>query len=128
VTDLLANLEPKPLWRYFLELSRIPRASKQEAAAAAWVVAQARALGCQVEQDRVGNILIRKAASPGREGRPVVAMQAHVDMVCEKNEGTAHDFSRSAATVTCCAPAAPPWGPTTASAWPRRWRCWPTPT
>jgi dipeptidase D len=94
VTDLLANLEPKPLWRYFLELSRIPRASKQEAAAAAWVVAQARALGCQVEQDQVGNILIRKAASPGREGRPVVAMQAHVDMVCEKNEGTAHDFAK----------------------------------
>lgn len=94
MTDLLANLDPKPLWRYFLELSKIPRASKQEAAAAAWVVAQAKALGCQVEQDKVGNVLIRKAASPGREKRPVVAMQAHVDMVCEKNEGTVHDFTK----------------------------------
>lgn len=94
MTDLLATLEPKPLWRYFLELSKIPRPSKQESAAAAWVVAQAKALGCQVEQDQVGNILIRKAASPGREGRPAVVMQAHVDMVCEKNEGTAHDFAK----------------------------------
>ena len=94
MNDLLANLEPKPLWRYFLELSKIPRASKQEAAAAAWVVAQAKALGCQVEQDKVGNVLIRKAASPGREKHPVTAMQAHVDMVCEKNEGTVHDFAK----------------------------------
>jgi dipeptidase D len=94
VTDLLADLEPKPLWRYFLELSKIPRASKQEAAAAAWVMAQAKALGCQVEQDEVGNVLIRKKATPGREDRPVVAMQAHCDMVCEKNEGTVHDFSK----------------------------------
>jgi dipeptidase D len=94
VTDLLANLDPKPLWRYFLELSKIPRASRQEAAAAAWVVSQAKALGCQVEQDKVGNVLIRKAASPGREQRPLLAMQAHVDMVCEKNEGTVHDFAK----------------------------------
>ncbi|HSM93334.1 MAG TPA: aminoacyl-histidine dipeptidase [Anaeromyxobacteraceae bacterium] len=82
------------LWRFFLELSRIPRGSKNEAAAARWVMEQARAAGCEVEQDGAGNVLARKRASPGREGAPVVALQSHVDMVCEKNEGTAHDFTR----------------------------------
>jgi len=94
MSDLLEHLEPRPLWAYFLGLSAIPRGSKQEAAAAAWVAEQGRALGCLVERDAVGNVLIRKAASPGREGRPAVALQCHVDMVCEKNEGTPHDFSR----------------------------------
>ena len=89
---------------------------------------QGRALGCQVERDAVGNVLIRKPASPGRERRPPVALQGHVDMVCEKNEGTPHDFAKdpiaSAATATCSAPPAPPWAPTTASAWRPAWPCW----
>lgn len=90
----LADLQPKRVWDYFLALSAIPRASKQEAAAAAWVADQGRALGLQVETDAVGNVLIRKPGSPGHEHAPVVAMQAHVDMVCEKNEGTVHDFAK----------------------------------
>ena len=90
---LLENLEPKTLWGYFLGLSQIPRGSKAEAAAAAWVVDQAKALGCAVEQDAVGNVLIRKAATAGRGDHPTLAMQAHIDMVCEKNEGTVHDFA-----------------------------------
>ena len=49
---------------------------------------QARAAGCEVEQDAAGNVLARKRATPGCEGAPVVALQSHVDMVCEKNEGT----------------------------------------
>lgn len=94
MSDLLDTLDPKPLWRFFLELSAIPRGSKHEAAAARWVLEQGKALGCQAEQDAVGNVLLRKPASPGREGRPAVALQCHVDMVCEKNEGTPHDFLR----------------------------------
>jgi len=94
VETLLANLETRSLWGYFTELSRIPRGSKAEAAASAWVAAQGRALGCAVEQDAVGNVLIRKPATPGREQHPAVALQAHVDMVCEQNEGTGHDFTR----------------------------------
>lgn len=89
---LLETLDPKPLWAYFLELSKIPRGSKAEAAAADWVADQGRALGLEVERDAVGNVLIRKPAAPGQEHRPCVALQAHVDMVCEKNEGTIHDF------------------------------------
>lgn len=89
---LLESLEPQTIWSYFLELSKIPRGSKNEAEAAAWVAEQAKALGCVVERDEVGNVIIRKAATPGKEGSPTVCLQAHVDMVCEKNEGTEHDF------------------------------------
>ncbi len=90
--NLLDNLEPKPLWNYFFELSKIPRGSKVEAEAAQWVADQGRALGLEVEQDAVGNVLIRKPGTKGKENRPGVTLQAHVDMVCEKNEGTQHDF------------------------------------
>jgi dipeptidase D len=90
----LDQLEPKPLWRNFLELSRIPRGSRNEAAAAAWVAERARACGCEVEKDAAGNVLARKAATRGRERAPAVTLQSHVDMVCEKNEGTVHDFER----------------------------------
>ena len=89
---LLNSLEPRLLWKYFLALSQIPRGSKNEAAAALWVAEQARALGCDVIQDEVGNVIARKAATPGREQAPITALQAHVDMVCEKNEATVHDF------------------------------------
>jgi dipeptidase D len=94
VNVLLDSLEPRTIWSYFLELSKIPRGSKNEAAAADWVAGQAKALGCEVERDKVGNVIIRKKAAPGREGRPTTCLQAHVDMVCEKNEGTDHDFTR----------------------------------
>lgn len=89
---LLESLEPQTIWSYFLALSKIPRGSKNEAEAAAWVADQARALGCEVERDEVGNVIIRKRATAGKEGRPTVCLQAHVDMVCEQNEGTGHDF------------------------------------
>jgi dipeptidase D len=94
VDSTFTSLAPQPLWSYFAQLSRIPRGSKAEAEAAAWVAEQGRALGLESEQDEAGNVLIRKPATPGREGRPGVALQAHVDMVCEKNEGTVHDFTR----------------------------------
>ena len=91
---LLTAPETKTLWEYFLGLSKIPRGSKNEAAAADWVAEQGRKLGCVVERDAVGNVLIRKAAAKGKEGRPTTCLQAHVDMVCEKNEDTVHDFTR----------------------------------
>jgi len=90
----LADLQPRRLWAYFQELSRIPRGSKNEAAAARWAVEQGRELSLEVETDAAGNVLLRKPATPGREGRPGIALQAHLDMVCEKNEGTAHDFTK----------------------------------
>jgi len=94
VNALLESLEPQTIWSYFLALSKIPRGSKNEGEAAAWVADQARALGCEVERDEIGNVIIRKRATAGKEDRPTVCLQAHVDMVCEKNEGTDHDFTK----------------------------------
>ncbi len=94
MTYQLDTLEPKLLWDFFSELSKIPRGSKQEAAAAQWVADQGRALGLEVIQDAVGNVVIRKPATPGYENRPGFVLQAHVDMVCEKNEDTVHDFEK----------------------------------
>ena len=84
------NLEP--LWRHFEALSAIPRASEKEAAARSYVLAQAVRLGLESVADRVGNIVIRKPARPGRENAVPAVLQGHLDMVCEKNEGTRHNF------------------------------------
>ncbi|MBM4060691.1 MAG: aminoacyl-histidine dipeptidase [Planctomycetes bacterium] len=88
------ELEPAGLWGPFLDLSRIPRGSGNETAAAKWFADRARAAGCEVLQDKVGNVLARKKAQKGREGAVPVVLQCHVDMVCEKNEATAHDFRK----------------------------------
>ncbi len=95
----LSSLEPRRLWGYFLELSAIPRGSGNEAAAARWAAEQCKALGLEVETDTAWNVLVRKPAAPGKQGRPGLALQAHLDMVCEKNEGTAHDFLREGIRV-----------------------------
>ncbi|MBS1874189.1 MAG: aminoacyl-histidine dipeptidase [Acidobacteria bacterium] len=86
------TLEPKAIFRHFAALAAIPRASGKEAAARAYVLEQASRLGLEAIQDSAGNVVIRKPASPGRESAPMAALQSHLDMVCEKNEGTAHDF------------------------------------
>jgi len=86
------NLEPQPLWRHFEALAAIPRASEKEAAARAYVLAQAARLGLEAVTDDVGNIVVRKPARPGREGAVAAVLQGHLDMVCEKNEGTIHNF------------------------------------
>lgn len=88
----LVSLEPKILWKHFDALAAIPRASTKEAAARQYVLAQAERLGLKAEHDPVGNTVIRKPARAGHEGAPVAALQGHLDMVCEKNEGTPHNF------------------------------------
>ena len=89
---VMENLEPQSLWRHFEALSAIPRASEKEAAARNYVLAQAARLGLESTTDGVGNVVIRKPARPGREGAAMAVLQGHLDMVCEKNEGTAHNF------------------------------------
>jgi dipeptidase D len=89
---VLENLQPQSLWRHFEALSAIPRASEKEAAARNYVLAQAARVGLESTQDGVGNIVIRKPARPGREGAVPAVLQGHLDMVCEKNEGTHHNF------------------------------------
>ncbi len=88
----LENLQPESLWRHFEALSAIPRASEKEASARSYVLAQAARLGLESTADDVGNIVIRKPARLGREGAVPAVLQGHLDMVCEKNEGTTHNF------------------------------------
>lgn len=90
--NLLENVEPRLLWKHFQALSAIPRGSKNEQQAAAHVLAEGRRMGLESVQDACGNVLIRKPATPGRENSPTIVLQGHLDMVCEKNEETVHDF------------------------------------
>ncbi len=88
------NLKPERMWHYFYELNQIPRESKHELDAAAWVVKVAKELNLEVKQDEVFNVLVSKPATPGFENAPKVCIQGHLDMVCEKNTGTEHDFRK----------------------------------
>jgi dipeptidase D len=88
----LANLQPEAIWKHFDRLAAIPRASTKEAAARDYVLSLVAKLGLESIQDDAGNLVIRKPARPGREGAPMALLQGHLDMVCEKNEGTVHDF------------------------------------
>ena len=92
MTPALADLEPKELWKHFDALAAIPRASTKEAAARNYVLSIAAKHKLAVEHDQVGNTVVRKPAHPGRESAPMALLQGHLDMVCEKNEGTAHNF------------------------------------
>jgi dipeptidase D len=86
------DLEPKLIWKHFEELTRIPRCSKHEERVAEYVMEVARNAGCAVEQDDVGNVIVRKEAT-GTTDVPMITVQAHLDMVCEKNSDVDHDFS-----------------------------------
>ena len=94
MTPALAQLDPKEVWKHFAALAQIPRPSTKEAAAREYVLSVAKRQGLESVHDRVGNTVIRKPARPGRERAPMALLQGHLDMVCEKNEGTAHDFDR----------------------------------
>lgn len=98
-TSAIAGLEPAALWNYFAELNRIPRESKNEAAAGRYVVRVAKELGLEHAQDAAGNIVVRKPAAPGFEGRPSVCLQGHLDMVCVARPGKKHDFARDPITL-----------------------------
>ncbi len=85
--------DPTPL-RLFAALSAIPRPSGSEGEIADYLVAFAQKNGLAVYRDAANNVLIRKNATKGREGEPPLLLQAHSDMVAEKNSGVTHDFSK----------------------------------
>ncbi len=89
----LTQLEPKAVWNYFEEICRIPRPSKKEGKIAAYLLKFARQHQLEARQDEAGNVLIKKPAFQGMENAPVVVLQSHMDMVCEKNAATLHDFN-----------------------------------
>jgi dipeptidase D len=90
-SGVLDGLEPALVWRRFSELTRIARPSKQEDEARAHVLAWAGARGLAASVDAAGNTVVRIPASPGRERASTVALQAHLDMVCERDEESPYD-------------------------------------
>src|SRR6185369_3529236 len=89
---VIDGLKPELFWKYFAEIARIPRPSKHEERIARYVLDTAKELGLDAIQDGCGNIVVRKPASPGREQGSSICLQAHLDMVCEKNADKVHDF------------------------------------
>lgn len=92
--NVLKDLEPERLWYYFIEILQIPRPSKKEDKIAEYVLKFGKNLNLETVQDEVGNIVIRKPATIGREKVKMVALQSHLDMVGEKNSDVNHDFDK----------------------------------
>ncbi|MBN1939395.1 MAG: aminoacyl-histidine dipeptidase [Candidatus Aminicenantes bacterium] len=94
MSNPLSNLNPQPLWKHFEEICRIPHGSGHEKVLADYVISRAKALNLWAKKDAVGNVLIRKPASPGKEASTGVILQGHLDMVWEKNSDVAHNFEK----------------------------------
>ena len=89
---MFSNLQPSAVWRYFGEIMQIPRPSKHEEKISAYLQNFGLQHGLETLHDELGNVLIRKPASKGYEQSQGVCLQAHMDMVCEKNGDKQFDF------------------------------------
>lgn len=89
----LSSLYPQPLWQWFAQICAIPHPSKHEHALSQHIQQWARDKGLAVVEDKVGNLIIKKPATPGFENRKIVVIQAHLDMVPQKNADKIHDFT-----------------------------------
>lgn len=90
----VSDLEPKELWQHFDKILTIPRGSKNERAIGQSVIEIAKKHGFSYKQDDIGNIVVSKPATPGFESAPITILQAHLDMVNEKNADVEHDFTK----------------------------------
>ncbi len=88
----IRQLEPTSVWNHFSDLNAVPRPSKKEEKVIAFMMAFGESLGLRTEKDEVGNVVIWKPATPGMEDRRTTVMQSHLDMVCQQNAGTNHNF------------------------------------
>ena len=80
----ITQLQPAAVWKYFHEITQIPRPSKKEKKMIAYLVETGKRLGLETLTDEAGNVLIRKPATPGKENVTPIVFQGHMDMVCEK--------------------------------------------
>ncbi len=88
----IEGLEPKLVWEYFYGITQVPHPSKKEEKIRAHVREFATSNNFEFVEDEVGNIVIKVPATSGYENAPTIVIQGHIDMVCEKNKGTDHDF------------------------------------
>lgn len=92
MNEAIKNLEPKSVWNYFAQLNAVPRASKKEEQVIRFMKDFGLELGLETMEDEVGNVIIRKPATPGMESRKTIVLQSHLDMVHQKNNDTDFDF------------------------------------
>lgn len=90
--NVFQNLKPEQVWQYFAEICKIPHPSKKEEKMVKYLLDFGKKHNLETLTDEVGNVVIRKPATPGYEDKPWVALQSHIDMVCEKEAGSAHNF------------------------------------
>lgn len=88
----ITELKPEIVWKFFHQVTQVPRPSKKEEKMIEYLESFAQQYKIAIKKDAVGNILMSKPATPGKENLPTVVLQSHMDMVCEKNNGTVHDF------------------------------------
>ena len=92
MSNEILNLEPKAIWKHFYSLTQIPRPSKKEERIIEFMKKFGEDLGLETIVDKVGNVIIKKPATSGMEGKKVVVLQGHLDMVPQKNSDKDHDF------------------------------------
>ena len=88
----ISHLQPASLWQLFEKICSIPHPSKHEQQISLWIQEWAKELGLAIKEDAIGNLFIKKPATAGMENRKGVILQAHMDMVPQKNNDTVHDF------------------------------------
>ncbi|MDD8018196.1 MAG: aminoacyl-histidine dipeptidase [Bacteroidota bacterium] len=92
MSEAINGLQPGLVWKYFAEISKIPRPSKHEKQISDYLMETAKKLGLEAKRDKFLNVVVKKPASAGREKVPSICLQGHVDMVPEKNKDKVHNF------------------------------------
>lgn len=100
MNENLLSLEPASVWKYFREITLIPRPSKKEEKIIQYLIDFAKQHQLRHCQDEVGNVFIYKDAMPGYEHLKTTVLQSHIDMVCEKNSDKQHDFDNDPIETT----------------------------
>lgn len=90
----ITSLEPKTVWEIFDAITKVPRPSKKEGKIIDFLVSFAEKHHIDYQKDAIGNVVMRKPATPGYESRPTVILQSHMDMVCEKRSDLDFDFEK----------------------------------
>jgi dipeptidase D len=98
-SEVINGLEPSILWQRFYEITRVPRPSRKEGKILEHMRNVFKELNISFKEDKVGNIVASVPATKGYENSPKVVLQGHVDMVCEKNKETKHDFENDPITM-----------------------------
>lgn len=92
--NILSGLKPELIWKHFEEICNIPHPSKHEKGMIDYVINFAKQHNLEYEVDDIGNVVIRKPATPGMENRKGVILQGHLDMVPQANSDVKHDFTK----------------------------------